>query len=242
MVASSKEGQTTAILAVREFQRARLTAKLGNDWTEARIGMFFSGLDAHEDNEAPADELLTVADASDYLTIGLKDSNSYYLPGEAGGYFIGVRSTGTTTKVLAPAGSAAGWFADSSQQCSAVGYAGTTLINGGVLSNGSLQFPDPEPSSGYSGFYCLKFVVAGRDLSSQSVSVSVARSSQVAGFDYGKAALYQAINSASFGVAGSVAWNTGASARALPDAAWVRIPFYNARIRIQEIMAVKISP
>lgn len=243
MLYSQKEGVTTAILAVREFQRATLTAKLGSNWTEARLGMFFSGVDAHEDNIAPPDEILTVSDTSDYVAFGLKDSATYYLPGEAGGIFIGVRSTGATSKCLAPVtGSFNGWFADSAEQCSAVGYAGATLVDGGVFANGSMLFPDAEPPTAYAGFYCVKFTVNSRGLSSQSVTMSIARSGEVAGNDYGKSALYQAINSSTFGATKTVAWNNGGSARALPDAAYVRIPFYNARIRIQEIMAIKISP
>ncbi len=242
MLPHEKEGVTTAILAVREFQRAAVTAKLGGNWIEARVGMYFAGVDAHENNLVAPEELLTVADVSDYVAFGLKDANSYFLPGEAGGLFIGVRSTGAVSKNRAPALGAEGWFADSSEECSAVGYASATLINAGVVANGSLRYPDPEPATGYNGFYCVKFVVNARGLASQSVSVSIARSGQVEGTDYGKAALYQAINNATFGAAKVVAWNNSGSARALPDAAYVRIPFYNARIRIQEIMAVKISP
>lgn len=242
MLISPKIGVYTAILAVREFQRAALTVKLGNDWTEARVGMFFSGVDAHEDNLAPSDELVTVSDVSDYATFGLKDAATYYLPGEAGGLFVGIRSTGTTSKVRGPSLGADGWFADSNEECSAVGYAGATLIDGGVIANGSMRFPDPEPETAYSGFYCVKFVVNSRGASNQSVTMSIARSGEVAGADYGKSALYQAINNSTFGVGKNVEWNNGGVARALPDAAYVRIPFYNARIRIQEIMAVKISP
>ncbi len=242
MYGYEKLGVPTAVLLVREFQRAKLTQSLGSDWTEARIGMYFTGVNAFEVDIAPSDETLAVADVSDYLTIGLKDSSTYALPGESGGLFVGVRSTGTTSKIDAPLLGGNGYFADSNEECSAVGYAGATLIDGGVIANGSLQFPDPEPSDGYNGFYCMKFVVNSRGTSSQSVSVSVARSAQVAGFDYGKTALYQAINNASFGVAKTVAWNTGSVARTLPDASWVRIPFYNARIRIQALMAIKTAP
>lgn len=242
MLTTEKEGVSTAVLAVREFQRAKLTVKLGSDWTEARVGMFFSGVDAHENNLSCPDEILNVSDVSDYVTFGLKDSNSYFLPGEAGSLFLGVRSTGSTSKAHQPNFGSSGYFADSFDFCSAVGYAGATLIDAGAFANGGLHFPDPEPATGYSGFYCVKFVVNARGLSSQSVSMSVARSDQVEGVDYGKAALYQAMNNATFGAAKTVAWNNGGSARALPDASWVRIPFYNARIRIQEIMAVKISP
>ncbi len=241
MLTYEKEGIVTAILAVREFQRASLRIKLGSDWTEARMGMFFAGVEAHDDNLANPNELLTVADVSDYLTFGLKDSDTYHLPGEAGGLFIGVRSTGAISETVGPT-STYGWMADSSESCSAVGYAGATLINGGAFTNGSLRYPDPATTSGYNGFYCAKFVVSGRGTSGQAVHVSVGRSATVAGTDYGKAALYQAINNATFGEAKTIAWNNGVSARALPDAAWVRIPFYNARIRIQEIMAVKTSP
>lgn len=241
MLPYEKEGVPTAVLAVREFQRAKLTAKLGNDWTEARLGLYFSGVNAHENNIAPPDETLAVSDVSDYVFFGLKDASSYFLPGEAGGAFIGVRSTGTTSKVDAP-GTGTGYFADSSGQCSAVGYAGATLIDGGVIANGPMRYPDPEPATGYNGFYCVKFTVNNRGLSSQSVSMSVAGSAQVSGIDYGKAALYQAMNNSTFGAIKTVAWNTGAAARVLPDAAWVRIPFYNARLRIQEIMAIKTAP
>lgn len=242
MLFYSKEGFSVAVLAVREFQRATLTEKLGSDWTEMRLGMFFSGVDAHEENLAPPTETLTVLDESDYLTFGLKDAATYFLPGEAGGIFVGIRSTGGIGKALAPAGVSPGWFADSNEECSAVGYAGAALIDGGVIAAGALRFPDPEPATGYSGFYCVKFVVNNRGASSQSVSMSIARSSQVSGADYGRSALYQAINNSTFATGKTVAWNNGASARTLPDAAWVRIPFYNARIRIQEIMAVKIAP
>lgn len=242
MLPHEKEGVTTAVLAVREFQRARLTVKLGSDWTEARIGMYFSGVDAHDEDLAPPDELVGVADVSDYVFFGLKDSDTFSLPGEAGALFLGISSTGPTSRNRAPALGAEGWFADSSEECSAVGYAGATFIDGGVISNGSMRYPDPEPATGYNGFYCVKFVVNARGLSSQSVSISVARIGQVDGVDYGKSALYQAMNNATFGVGRTVAWNNGGVARALPDASYVRIPFYNARIRIQEIMAVKISP
>ncbi len=241
MLLYEKEAIQVAVLAVREFQRAKLTVKLGSDWTEARIGMYFSGVGAHEENEAPPDEILTVADVSDYLFFGLKDADTYFLPGEAGGLFLGVRSTGSTGKCQAP-GIFPGVFADSLAECSSVGYAGATLIDGGVIENGALQFPDPEPGAAFCGFYCVKFIVHSRGQSNQSVSLSVARTAQVDGFDYGKAALYSAINNATFGASKNIAWNSGGSARALPDASWVRIPFYNARIRVQEIMAVKIAP
>lgn len=241
MLPYDKEGTPTAILAVREFQRASLTAQLGNDWTEVRIGMYFTGVGAHDDNLAPANESVAVSDVSDYVTFGIKDAGSYALPGETGGYFIGIRSTGTTSRMSSPV-LATGWFADTGEECSAVGYAGATLIDGGVIANGSLRFPDPEPATGCNGFYCVKFTVNSRGTSSQSVTMSIARSDQVDGSDYGKAALYQAINNSTYGATRTVAWNTGAAARTLPDAAWVRIPFYNGRIRIQEIMTVKISP
>ncbi len=181
MLYAQKEGNTTAILAVREFQRAKLTVKLGSDWTEARVGMFFSGVDAHDDDAVPPEEILTVADVSDYVAFGLKDSSTYYLPGEAGALFVGVRSTGSTSKTRAPSLGAEGWFADSAEECSAVGYAGATLIDGGVIANGSMRFPDPSGVESYSGFYCVKFTVNSRGLSSQSVTMSIARSGEVAG-------------------------------------------------------------
>ncbi len=241
MLTYQKLGENVAVLAPREGQRGRLIEGIGSDWTEAIIGMYFTGVDAHDENIAGPDETRTVIDASDYLTFGLKNSSTYDLPGFAGGFFIGIRSTGATSKCLAPSGGI-GFFADTSESCSAVGYSGSTLVNGGVVSSSSLRFPDPNPETAFSGFYAVKLVVSNRGMSTQSVAVSVARSSQVSGTDYSKSALNQACRNATFGTAGLVAWNTGAAARTLPDSAWVRLPFFNNRIRIQEIIAIKISP
>jgi hypothetical protein len=238
MLLSSKNAIVTGILAPREFFRGRLTTSLGSDWTEARLGMFFVGVDAHADDlPGPSGgETVTVATVADYVTFGLKDSATRNLPGQAGGNFIGVRSTSGVSEA------ATTFFGDDSAQCSAVGYAGAVLANGGVVANGAMLFPDPSDLTGYNGFYCVKFVVNNRGSSIQAVSISVARNGLIAGDDYSKAALYQAINNASFGAPKMVTWNTGSAARALPDAAFLRIPFYNFRIRIQEIMAVKTAP
>ncbi len=238
MIIFSKNVVNVGVLAPREFLRGKLSVGLGSEWTEARLGMYFTGVDAHDENVLgpSGGELVNVDTVADYLTIGLKDAATRNLPGEAGGYFLGVRSKGTVSEATTSQ------FADSLGLCSAVGYAGSVPIDGGQLTNGAMLYPDPEPITGYNGFYCVRFAISNRGTNIQSVSISVARSGLVTGDDYTKAALYQAINNASFGIARVVPWNTGSVARALPDAAFVRIPFYNYRIRIQEIMAVKTSP
>lgn len=237
----SKLGATTSILSVREGQKGSLVDGLGSDWTEARVGMYFTGVDSIEDDVSCRSETRTGSDYSDYLTFGLKNSDNFNLPGESSSSFIGVRSNSITMKAVVPSGTP-GWFADLNQECIAMGYAGATIVNGGVLANSSLRFPDPSPATGFNGFYCVKLVVSGRGTASQAVSISISSSPSISGTDYGKAALYQIMNNATFGPAKIVVWNTGVAARTLPNAAWVRLPFFGGRIRIQEIMAIKVQP
>lgn len=233
-----KLGTNVCVLAPREGLLAALSGSLGSDWTEARIGMYFSGVDhSNVDTYGPvAGEDVPVASVADYLTLGLKDEEISTLPGESGSLFLGVRSTGAVTSATRQL------FADEDALCSAFGYHGSTGVNGGLLASSAMLYPDPELATGYSGFYCVKLKVNNRGGATQSVDVSVSRSAQVEGTDYGKAALTQAINNAEFSPAVSVPWNTGVAARALPSAAWIRIPFYNFRIRVQALMAIKITP
>ena len=237
MITSEKNGELTAILFPREFMRARLVNGLGSNWTEARIGMYFSVVSGTSKNDLPdASESLAVADNSDYITLGLKDSGSLANPGDAGSLFLGVRSTGTTSLATTSL------LADSNGECSAVGCAGTTIIDGGVLQNGAFAFPDPSPEEGFCAFYSVKFRIQNRGSSSQSVGISVARSSAVSGVDYSRIALLQLMNNSTYGAEKIISWNSGGSARNIPDSAWMRFPFYLYRIRVQAFMAIKTSP
>lgn len=236
-----KLGTTVCALAAREGLIGGLTSGLSGAWTEARLGIFFSGISSLEENSLPAaGEEVMVTDYSDYLTFGLKDASPATLPGQTGSLFLGVRSTGVVSEALITPPTFR--FSDSNGLCSAIGYNGVTEIDGGALSNGALQFPDPEPDSGYCGFYCVKLKINNRGTSTQTVAISVARTEQVTGTDYGKAALTQLMQNATFGTANTVIWNNGSSARSIPTAAWLRIPFYYFRIRVQSLVAIKIAP
>ncbi len=241
MITVQKIGETVANLAPREGQRGFLVDGLGSDWTEARLGIFFSVVDAHDDNVSGPDEVVDVDAYNDYTTFGLKNSSNRNLPGEASSYFIGIRSSSPVSKLVAPS-SSAGWFADENQQCIAMAYNGVSIISGGVVPGSSFRFPNPNPETGFNGFYCIKLVVSGRGTSSQSVAISVARSESVSGSDYSKAKLYQMMNNSAFGPSTAVAWNTGVAARTLPDVAWVRLPFFNNRLRLHQIMSIKSLP
>lgn len=237
MRAYEKNGELTSILFPREYMRARVVEGLGSNWTEARLAMFFSGIDSGDNNAPVVEENVPVQDNSDYLTFGLKDFTSQVDPGDAGSLFLGMRSTGLTSTATAQR------FADSTGSCSAVGCDGTTIVNGGVLQNGALAFPsDPSGIEAFNGFYCLKLKIFNRGTGSQFVRISASQNSPVTGSDYSKARLLNMTQNASFGLETSVTWNSGGSARSIPNAAWVRLPFYLSRIRIQAFIAIKVSP
>lgn len=241
MLTHQKVGELTAILAPREGQLCKFSEALGADWTQCVIGFFFAGVDGHDNDLPGPTELRTVTDDSDRLFVGLKNSANRTLPGFANSYFLGVRSTGAVSKCLAPS-SGAGFFADSNEECSAVGYSGTTLVDGGVLTDASLQFPLPDPENGFNAFYAVKISLSSRGTSSQAAHISTARTAKVDGIDYSKSALIQAINSATFGAPNTVPWNDGFSAKTLPDAVWIRLPFFNNRFRIHALTAIKTNP
>lgn len=227
----------TAILAPREFFLGKSSLSLGSAWLECRIGMFFSVVGAHDENTESPSEDVAVSDVDDYVFFGLKDSSPLKLPGQAGSLFLGMRSSGSTSQVTPPSTSA-GYVADSAASVSAVGYNGVTLSNGGPMLDAAMLFPDPEPTVGFNGFYCLRFMVNNHGSSIQSVSISASRSGLVSGDDYSSGALRQAILNALFSPGNSVPWNNGVVATQLPDSVWLRFPFYNARVRVQSIMQV----
>lgn len=237
MLTYEKNGEITAVLSPREFFLGKASLSLLSGWVECRIGMFFSVVDDQFENAACPSEDVAVSGVNDYVFFGLKDSSPLTLPGEAGSLFLGVRSTGTTTRVV-PASTSAGYVADSAVSVSAVGYNGVTLSNGGAMTDAAILFPDPAPIAGFNGFYCLRLMVSNAGSSTQSVGISISRSGSVAGDDYSVAALRQTILNALFSPGNSVPWNNGVVATQLPDSVWARFPFYNARLRVHSIMQI----
>lgn len=235
----------TLILAPREAVVRQFN--FGTDWTEMRMGFFSTGVIDSGDNTAPTDESLVIGSASDRMAIGLKNSSTNDLPGYAGSLFIGAITGGTgsqTTDYSLAAGRKYYCAFATNQAPSAAGYYGTTLV-GGTHTTDALAHPilfgDASAATGYNGFFGLKFVITDRGLSTQTVTMSTF-ADVVAGTDYSATALRTLLNNSGYLGPKTIAWNDGAAARTIPDCVFVRIPFFNNRIRISAIRAIRYAP
>lgn len=212
----------------------------GTDWTEVRIGMFCGAVHATtSDNTAAPTEALALSSAADRIFFGIKDSSTA-LPGSTGSLFIGaMTATGKTSDV------GGGYINSHDGELVAGAYAGTTLVNGTTTEDmgKSMQYPDITGATGYNGFYCLKFVVANIGTATQTVTVTPCLTASVTGTDYSATALLTAISTfANPGTARTINWfDSVSAARTIPDCFFVRMPFYNSRLRISCIRAVRIS-
>lgn len=226
----------TLILAPREFFLRPFD--LGA-WTEMRIGVFLSGVTSGGDNTDSVVESVTVNTAADRIAFGIKDSASNDLPGFGSALFLGA-----VTETSAASESSATAFNSGNNRVSAAGYFATTLVGGAFAQTIGqlLNFPSAAGATGYCGFAAIKFVITNLGASSQSVAISATSTTPIAGTDYSASALRILMNNAVFGTPVATAWNTGAAARTLPDAVYVRMPFYSNRIRLSAIRAIRYAP
>lgn len=226
--------ENTLILEAREFMLRQFNF---GTWTEMRMGMFFGGIATTGNNNNVVGETVAISSALDRFAFGIKDSGTTAIPGQTGASFLGLTTTIAQNNV-----SAIGSY-QSNGAWSAAGMTDTTII-GGTAGQTVLQtnFPnDVTVSSGYNAFYAIKFVINNQGLSTQTVDISVAAATTVAGTDYSLSALRTLINSSTYGTARNIAWNTGAAAKTIPNCWFLRLPFVNNRIRMSAIDMIKIS-
>lgn len=222
-----KPTEKTLILSPREhFQRPFNF----DAWSEIRLGFFLSRVAAANDNAAGVNETFAAGVAADQICIGLKTSADLEIPGTAGCKFVGVASragadsSDTGATYVATGGS--GFL-------NPTGWDGVTRIDGSGTVDGP-RFPsDPSVATGYCGFYGLRLQLADRGLATQSFTITSFFTNPVAGNDYSPAALVALMNAlGGASTPRTLAWNTGAAARTIPDALFFRWPFYNNRARI----------
>jgi hypothetical protein len=209
----------------------------GNDWTEVRVGMFFSIVTAAgDDTYSGTLESLAFNTAADYVTFGLKNTSDEALPGLADSLFLGY---------MQPSGLGAQFSSGniqnaSNNQMSSGGFVGTTgVINAGTASR---HLPCPTlagTSADYAHGAMLKFVIADRGLATQTVTVTFGWT-QTTGTDYSASLLRTEMNNATYnGLGSALAWNDTSDAYDIPDGFWVRLPFYDYRLRISAIRAIR---
>lgn len=228
----------TLIPAVREGYCRQFD--FGTDWTEIRIGMFFGPVHATtSDNTAAPTELLALSSAADRIFFGIKDSSTA-LPGSTGSVFAGIMTaTGKTSDV------GAGYINSHDGELVAGGYVGTTLVGGTTTQDvaRSMQYPDVTLTTGYNGFYGLKFVIANRGLGTQTLAITSSRTASVSGTDYSASNLLTYLSAfAAPGTTQTLNWFSGVpAAYDIPDCFFFRLPHYNSRLRVSAVRAVRIS-
>lgn len=228
----------TLILAPREFILRPFDFQA---WTEMRFGIYFDGVASSGDNTNSAAETVALSTAADRIAFGIKDSATNDLPGFGAALFLGcVTETGGSSYC---SGSAFSNLA--SVDSAAAGYHETTLVGGtsGQFLGTALNYPATcSGATGYNGFFAMKFVITNIGTSSQAVTISAVSTTPIAGTDYSAQALRLAINNAVYGTTRSITWNDGAVARTLPDAIYIRMPFYSNRIRVSAMRAIRYAP
>lgn len=226
----------TCILAPREFILRPFDF---GAWTEMRIGFYYSGIAASGDNTNSASETVALSSYSDRITVGLKDSATNDLPGYGDALFLG----GVTQTAASSECNGSAFHSSGLGVLGAAGFHETTLVNGSSSLGFGFDYPaSASGATGYCGFAALKFVIADLGLSSQAVTISGVTTTPITGTDYSAAALQLLINNSTYGSGVSVAWNDGAIARTIPDAIFLRMPFYNNRIRLSAMFASRYAP
>jgi hypothetical protein len=231
----------TLVLAPREGICRKFN--LGTDWTEIRVGVFLSCVSSAGSNVDNTLEIIVPSGITDYITFGIKD-DSLTLPGQPGSLFLGIRSHDVSVVASSPPGGGGG-FKDSAGTWNMTGYFGTSIVentSGGGLTGSPIGASAASGSSAYCGFFCVKIIITNRGLSTQSVSATISKEDSVAGTDYSAAALRTKMNAANFPTPESIAWNTGAAARAIPDCIWLRSPLYDNAFRVSAHRAIRYAP
>lgn len=234
-----KSAENTLILSPREGVQRPFNF---DAWTEVRIGMYLGGVTAAGDNTQAVVETVNISSYLDRITFGLK-TNDALMPGQVGCKFIGVTSTTrselSSLSMFGSADAVTGFY-NGMNGAKSVDATFTTLTTPAVS---GIRYPsDISGASSYCGFYALKFLVTDAGLSTQKIQVLFSQNNTVSGSNYSAAALLTDINNATYTSMGAAFdWNDGAAAYDLPDAFWLRMPFFNNRIRVSAIRAVRYA-
>ncbi len=228
--------ENTLILAPREMVVRPFNF---GAWTEIRLGIYATMVTSAGNNSNASSETVAIASALDYYGFGIK-TNNVTAPRVAGADFIGMQNI-TAASSLYTAGTPGN--VQSASNPRGVIATGTSVIDE-TTNLDQMDLPQAAGASGYNGFYGLRLVVGNIGLASQTIQIGAARRSTVAGTDYSNSALRTDIlsgGSTGYTMGTAKAWNTGAAARALPDAFYLRMPFYNARIRLSAMGMIKVA-
>lgn len=215
-------------------------------WTEMRIGCFWSTTTLGDNNTEPTvTETVPITTAYDRFFFGLKDESAV-TPSLAGSRFVGMtnrENVALNSILTASAGNVT--IGDAGQNFGVRGFEGATQATVSSLSGniGGMSNADPAAATGYASFMGLRFVISNLGASSQTIAVSSSFSNNVAGTDYSAANLRTYLSAfAAPSSAITIDWNNGVTAYAIPDCWFLRNPFFNNRIRVHCMNAIKVAP
>lgn len=208
-------------------------------WTEMRLGFFYSIVTAAGDDTNGVNETVPISSSLDYMAFGIKTNNTV-LPRETGTDFLGfMNNTGASSVYVTGSPN----MLSSAGVPRAAFITDTTIVSiaDDVDEAGS---PNASGASGYNGFYGLRFVVTNIGTATQQINIGSGRRTTVSGTDYSDTALRtELLSGGSTGYTMNTArdWNTGAAARVIPSAFYMRMPFFNNRIRMSCMGMIKIA-
>jgi hypothetical protein len=230
-------GDKTLVLTARDGFMRKFNF---GSWTDMAVGMYFTGI-VGNNSPLTSQENLTIVTHADRIAFGLKNSTNTILPGFEGSYFVGMGSSVSATNAAALVTS----YGDNNGSNFGVAFNGTTIVSASLgIQNTNLEFPANGGTgvSSYNGFWVSRFTISNRGLSNQSIAVKSSRTGTVTGTDYSTDSLFSRINNVDWNVTPvPLAWNDGVNALPIPDAVWIRMPFYTNIIRISSVAAVKFT-
>jgi len=243
------------ILSPRQAVQRQLAPAIVDQWNELRIGAFWSVTQAADPNAIPSgDEHVTQNSLLDLPFFGLK--NWYNLgetsgdpnenaPGFAGSMFIGkgyVNSTSDSqlfhsgTDYWQIRGGAGYWLSD--------GYY-ETVSKGAAVGVGEHVHCGYDISADtlYGGLMAFKLTIANRGTATQSLTVHAIDTpwEQTKYTDVSANNLRAVLSQAIYTNTQSYTWNDGVNPYQVPDALYIRMPFFANRIRLHCVGILRIS-
>lgn len=239
----TKGSKKTLILSNRELVLRPFNF---SDWEEIRLGFYFSNVSSSGPDNLATAETVAQSTVADKIMFGIKD-DSDDIPGEGNSMFIGIGTHSGESSQLTVNDGNLGWSRMGGGTTSNRGMCGLTTVGATVTENtavGSTAIAcyDAFGANGQSGFACLRIVVNDKGLSTQSVSLSWLSGNQ--NTKYTISDLTTDMNNmtgSEVSLGADLAWNDGSSAYDLPNNFYLRTPFYNNRIRLLNMQAIRYS-
>lgn len=232
-------GDNTLVLDARQAFVRQIDTGSQIEWTDLRIGMYCAGVDTGSDNNTGGfnENVGSQNNPINRLVFGLKDGGPDF-PGSGSAVFVGMMTSGSTntSKLTYQYNPYYPYIGSDTSKMFNIGYNAGTKVG---ESNGSFTFGSPiltnvAGTSTYHAAWGVRFLVNNRGLSTQTISL-YGMSQGDSPPDYTSANLRSWLGSQSQTSLGTIAWNNGATAYAIPNNFFVYMPFNGIKLRISAL-------